>query len=79
MRPIAQRRPTRVKADRHVESDDRAGIDRLVLVVRDSAANRLALRVAAADLSAAFPVPAREILAALGAGRPPEGSGLVAL
>lgn len=56
-----------------------SALDRVVLVVRDSHANRRALHEHAELLRVTFPLATREILAALGAGRLPPASGIVVL
>lgn len=56
-----------------------SGIERVVLVVADTRANRAALRAAPAAFIGRFPVPGREVLAALEAGTSPAASGLVLL
>ena len=54
-----------------------SGLDRLVLVFADTAANRAAVREAGEALRRAFPISSRQVLAALRAGRDPGGNGLV--
>jgi transcriptional regulator with XRE-family HTH domain len=56
-----------------------AGVDRLIVVVRDTNANRRALRGAAVVLREAFPLGTRRVLSALRAGRDPGANGLVLL
>lgn len=55
------------------------GRDAVILLVADTRANRRALRLAAADLAAEYPVPGHAALAALAAGRQPEGGAIVLL
>jgi hypothetical protein len=54
-----------------------ANVDRIILVVADTRHNRHVLRLAAADFAEAFPVRARDALAALRDGAPPAGSAIV--
>lgn len=54
-----------------------AGVDRLILVFADTAANRRAVREAGAALRRAFPLSSRQILAALRAGEDPGANGIV--
>ena len=56
-----------------------ADIDRLILVVKATHANRLAVSAAADILATTFPIGTRQVLAALTAGRDPGGNGLVLL
>jgi len=53
--------------------------DGVILVIRSSRENTLALRQLGDALRASFPVPSRRVLALLGAGVNPGGSGLVLL
>jgi hypothetical protein len=55
------------------------GVQRLVLLVAATHANRRALAGVAPLLLAAFPVPARAALRALGAGEDPGGDALILL
>ncbi|HEY6057350.1 MAG TPA: helix-turn-helix transcriptional regulator [Candidatus Limnocylindrales bacterium] len=55
------------------------GVDKLILLVGDTRANRVALRTGRPSMRAWLPCAAREILAALRAGRDPPGSGIVVL
>jgi transcriptional regulator with XRE-family HTH domain len=54
-------------------------VDRMLLLVADTRHNRHVLRLAAAEFDAAFPVRGRDALAALRAGRCPDGSAVVLL
>jgi len=54
-----------------------AGIDRMILVLADTAHNREAVRAAAAYLGSSFPLGARAVLAGLRAGQPPLANGLI--
>ncbi len=54
-----------------------SNVARVVLLLNDSERNRLAVRANYEQLMARFPVPGRELLAALRAGRDPGGSGIV--
>jgi transcriptional regulator with XRE-family HTH domain len=56
-----------------------AGIDRLLILVKGSRGNRLALRESCGLLAATFPVSGRAALAALAAGRDPGGNAIVIL
>jgi transcriptional regulator with XRE-family HTH domain len=56
-----------------------AAVDRVLLVVADTRANRAAIAAAAGVLSAAYPVSARTTLVALAAGRDPGGDALLVL
>lgn len=56
-----------------------SGVDRLLLVFKDTHANRRAVREAGASLDAAFPVCGRALMAALRQGRDPGGNGLLFL
>jgi hypothetical protein len=56
-----------------------SGIDRVILLVSGTRANRAALRVAQASLHAMFPIPARVALRALAEGRDPGGSAIIML
>jgi transcriptional regulator with XRE-family HTH domain len=56
-----------------------AGIDRLLILVKGSRGNRLALRESSGLLAATFPVSGRAALAALAAGRDPGGNAIVIL
>jgi transcriptional regulator with XRE-family HTH domain len=65
---------------RRIELKRRDGVvDRVLLVVADTRANRDAIAGAADVLSAAYPVSARVALAALAAGRDPGGDALIVL
>jgi hypothetical protein len=55
-----------------------AGLERMILLVRGSKRNREILRASDA-LRRAFPLHTRTVLAALGEGRDPGGSGIVVL
>jgi transcriptional regulator with XRE-family HTH domain len=55
------------------------GSNSMVLLVADTRHNRLALKLAAPDLAAAFPVSGRAILRSLADGLRPAGSGVVLL
>lgn len=55
------------------------GRDVVILLVADTRTNRRALRMAADDLAAEYPVPGRLALAALAAGRRPEAGAIVIL
>ncbi len=52
-------------------------VDRLILVLMDTRANRRFLVDHATELAADFPTPAREVLRALAEGRPPSGDGVI--
>ena len=56
-----------------------SGIERVILLVADTHANRRAIRDADATLREMFPVPAREALRDLRSGRIPAGSSLIVL
>lgn len=56
-----------------------ADLDRVLLLVSNSRANRQIVRTAAELLAEMFPVPSRVMLAALAEGRDPGGSGIVLL
>jgi transcriptional regulator with XRE-family HTH domain len=62
----------------HVKARD-LGVDRLILVVKGSHANRRALREASRVARDAFPVGTREALRALAAGRDPGGDAFLLL
>jgi transcriptional regulator with XRE-family HTH domain len=65
---------------RRVNLKQRDGeLDHVILLVADTRANRVALRIAAAELADAFPVPARDALKALATGRAPGGNALIIL
>jgi transcriptional regulator with XRE-family HTH domain len=55
------------------------GIDRVILLLSDTKANRLALAAAREDLRSQFPLDSRAILAAIRAGRAPDADGIVLL
>ena len=55
------------------------GLDRVLLLVADTRANRHALRQASDVLSTGFPVAQRDALRALNAGRAPAGNALIVL
>jgi transcriptional regulator with XRE-family HTH domain len=55
------------------------GIDRVILLVNDTAANRRILAAVRDELRAQFPLDSRAILQAIRAGRAPSASGLVIL
>jgi hypothetical protein len=54
-------------------------LDHVILLVADTRANRLALRLGAADLGGAFPIAQRDCLRALREGRDPGGSSIIVL
>ena len=54
-----------------------AGVDRLILLIADTKANRATLREIRESLRAEFPLDGRQILTALNAGRDPGDSGIV--
>ena len=54
-------------------------LDHVILLIADTRANRLALRMGAADLGAAFPVSQRDCLRSLREGRDPRGSAIIVL
>ena len=56
-----------------------AGVERLVLLVADTRANRAALMGAGAGFQQMFPLPARAVLSALRDASEPAGSGIVIL
>ncbi len=56
-----------------------SAVDRVILVVADTRANRAAIEAAADVLAAAYPVSARAALSALAAGRDPGGDALIVL
>lgn len=56
-----------------------SGIERVILLVSATRANRAALREAEASLREMFPVPARVALQALSEGRDPGGSAIIML
>jgi transcriptional regulator with XRE-family HTH domain len=53
------------------------GVDGVLLLLREGASTRQFTRAAADILAPMFPIPSREALASLGAGRPPIGSAVV--
>lgn len=66
--------------DRRIALKRRDGnVERVVLVIADSAANRRAIELHRADLAASFPLDARAVLGALRAGRAPADCGIVML
>lgn len=56
-----------------------AGMDRLILLIRDTHANRRALRLGQESLKGSFPVSMRSAMSAMSEGRDPGGSGIVVL
>lgn len=54
-----------------------AGIDTLILVIKDNAENRGLVRAAGGALHDHFPLNSREVLRAIRAGRKPQGNGIV--
>lgn len=54
-----------------------SGVDRVVVVLKDTHANRRAVREAKAALAAAFPMGGRALMAALREGRDPGGNGIL--
>jgi transcriptional regulator with XRE-family HTH domain len=54
-------------------------LDHVILLVADTKANRLALRLGAADLRNAFPIVQRDCLRVLRDGREPGGSSIIVL
>jgi len=54
-------------------------LDHVILLVADTRANRLALRLGATELAEAFPVSQRDCLRALRDGRDPRGSAIIVL
>jgi hypothetical protein len=54
-------------------------MDRVLLVVADTRSNRTALRAARIVLASSYPVPSRDALADLAAGRDPGGDAIVVL
>jgi transcriptional regulator with XRE-family HTH domain len=62
----------------HLKQRD-AGLERVVVVLRATVANRQAIRAAAPAVIEAFPGSTRRVLAALEAGRLPETNGIVLL
>jgi transcriptional regulator with XRE-family HTH domain len=54
-------------------------LDRVILLVADTRANRLALQMAAGDLATVFPIPQRDALRALSEGHDPGGNALIVL
>ena len=54
-----------------------AGVGSLILVLRDTAENRRAVREAGEQLTDVFPLPARAVLAAIRVRRDPGGNGIV--
>ena len=57
----------------------RAGIERVILVVADTAHNRAMLDVHREDLRSSFPLDGRQLLPILRSGRAPEASGILVL
>ncbi|HEX7949162.1 MAG TPA: hypothetical protein VF494_02345, partial [Candidatus Limnocylindrales bacterium] len=55
------------------------GIDRVILLVNDTAANRRVVRLHLDALRVRFPLAGREVLAALHAGEAPASNGLIML
>jgi hypothetical protein len=56
-----------------------AGLDRMILLLAESRANREMLALHREDLRAVFPLDTRSILAAISKGEPPAGDGIVVL
>lgn len=56
-----------------------SGIDRVILLLSATRANRAALRLAQASLHESFPIPARVALHSLAEGRDPGGSAIIML
>jgi transcriptional regulator with XRE-family HTH domain len=56
-----------------------SGVQRLVLLVADTVANRRLIRAYAPQLRASFPLTTREVLTALAEGRDPGANGIVVL
>ena len=82
--PVAVEAETRLRdiqaMERRLALKCRDGnIDRLILLVNDTAANRRVLRLHHAELREQFPLSGRDVLAAIGGGRAPAGNGLVLL
>jgi hypothetical protein len=66
--------------DRRISLKARDGqIDRVILLVADSEANRRALRLHREALRASFPLDSRAILRAIREGRCPSASGILVL
>jgi len=65
---------------RRVNLKQRDGeLDHVILLVADTKANRLALRLAGPDLGGVFPISQRECLRALREGHDPGGSSIIVL
>jgi len=77
----AETRVTDVQAlERRIGRKRRDGdVDRVILLVADTATNRRALAAAREALRPGFPLDGRAILAAVGAGRLPDGGGILVL
>ena len=54
-------------------------LNHVILLIAETRANRLALRVSATELGAAFPVSQRDCLRALHEGRDPGGNAIIVL
>lgn len=54
-----------------------AGLDRMILVLADTRANRAALEASAATLRPAFPLDSRPVLAAMRTGAAPSANGIL--
>ena len=66
--------------DRKIALKERDGdMDRVILLVADTRANRLAVREYAAALHARFPIPGARALELLAAGADPGGNSLIVL
>ncbi|HJP71716.1 MAG TPA: helix-turn-helix transcriptional regulator [Candidatus Limnocylindria bacterium] len=70
-------RDVQLQARSSLRKQEDAGLDRLILVFGDTAANRRAVRDAGEALRRAFPLTNRQILPALRAGEDPDGNGIV--
>jgi len=82
--PVAVEAETRLHdlqgLERRIALKERdGGVDRVILLVADTAANRRVLRASRAGLRVHFPLDGRQVLAAIRAGRPPEASGIVVM
>lgn len=70
-------RDVQAQIRRVIQKQRDAGVERLILVFKDTHANRRAVAEAGAPLRAAFPLGGRAVMSALRAGRDPCGDGIV--
>jgi transcriptional regulator with XRE-family HTH domain len=76
---VSRMRDAQAQSRPLIQKAQAAGIDRLILVIAGTRANRRAVDEAGAALRAAFPLSGRRILDALRHGRDPGGNGIVFL